>query len=149
MVSKPTGRQRGRPAGERRDLRDDPDCFAVALGLAFQIVFRVSQRRSFLLALALLKAQEVEPDATFQPEAWGGFLRPYQLNSKPASSTKNEKLSRFKSETWRLTQKATLALSPEEATFLKRQTRLFCSLLATGRPNKNRNGHDRKTVNIG
>ena len=100
MVTKPTGRQRGRPAGERRDLRDDPDCPALALGLAFQIVFRVSQRRSFLLALALLKAQEVEPDATShalrrdETGGLGGLLRAYELNSKPASSTKNEKLSR-------------------------------------------------------
>jgi hypothetical protein len=37
MVSKPTGRQRGRPAGERRDLRDDPDCSALALGSAFKL----------------------------------------------------------------------------------------------------------------
>jgi hypothetical protein len=149
MVTNPTGRQRGRPAGERRDLRDDPDCFALALGLAFQIVFRVSQRRSFLLALALLKAQEREPDATFQPAARGGFRRAYELKSKPASSTKNEKLSRFKGEAWRLTQNATLALSPEEAAFLKQQTRLFCSLLATERPNKNRNGLTEKNVSIG
>jgi hypothetical protein len=135
MVSKPTGRQRGRPAGERRDLRNDPDCPVLGLGLAFQVVFRVSQHRSFLLALALLKAQEVEPDATghalraTKPEVWGGFLRAYELKSKPSSSTKNEKLTRFKSEAYRLSEKATLALSPEEAAFLKQLTRLFCSLL--------------------
>jgi hypothetical protein len=146
VVSKLTGRPRGRPAGERRDLRNDPDCSALALGSAFQIVFRVSQRRSFLLALALLKAQEAEPNATghalraTKPEAWRGFLRAYEVNSKPASSTKNEKLVvKFKSEAYRLSEKATLALSPEEAAFLKQQTRLFCSLL---RPNKSWNGHD-------
>ncbi len=131
MVSKPTGRQRGRPAGERRDLRDDPDCPALALGSAFQIVFRVSQRRSFLLALAWLKAQEVEPHATFQPKARGDLRRAYKLNSKPASSAKNEKPSRFKGEVWRLTKKATLVLTPEEAAFLKEKTRLFCSLLTS------------------
>jgi hypothetical protein len=140
VVSKPTGRPRGRPAGERRDLRNDPDCPALALGSAYQIVRRVSQRRAFLLALAFLKAQEVEPDATFRPEARGGLRRAYELDPKPASSTKNEKLLRFKSEAFRLSEKArTLKLSPDEATFLKQLTRLFCSLL---RPNKSCNGHD-------
>jgi hypothetical protein len=86
----------------------------------------------------LLKAREAVPDAkghalrATKPEAWRGFLRAYELKSKPASSTKNEKRTRFKSEAWRLTQKATLALSPEEAAFLKQQTRLFCSLLTSG-----------------
>jgi hypothetical protein len=138
VVTKPTERPRGRPAGERRDLRNDPDCSALALGLAFQIVFRVSQRRSFLLALALLKAHEAEPDVTNLSKSLSkrlnrglGFLRAYELKAKPASATKNEKLVvKFKSEAFRLAQKeATLALSPEEADFLKQQTRLFCSLL--------------------
>jgi len=131
VVTKSTVSPRGRPAGERRDLRNDPDCPALALGLAFQIVLGLSQRRSFLLATALLKAQEVEPAATFHPEARSDFRRAYELSPKPASATKNEKPLRFKSEAWRLTKKATLALSPEEAAFLKQQTWLFCSLLAT------------------
>jgi hypothetical protein len=157
VVTKPTGRPRGRPAGERRDLRNDSDCSALALGSAFQIVFRVSPRRSFLLALVFLKAHEAEPDVTsLRPSMLKrlnrglGLLRAYELSPKPASSTKREKLVvKFKSEAFRLAQKATLELSPEEAAFLKQQTRLFCSLLTTGRPNKSCNGHDRKNVKLG
>jgi hypothetical protein len=133
MVTKPTGQPRGRPAGERRDLRDDPDCFALALGSAVQVTFGYSQRRSFLIALTLLKAKEIRQDATVQPEA-AGLLRRYELDSKPASSAKNEKPLRFKSEVWRITKKATtLTLTPEEMAFLKQQTRLFGSLLEGAR----------------
>jgi hypothetical protein len=55
MVTKPTGRPRARP---RISLRADPDRYAVALALSFEIDLGLSARKSALLAAAAICGQE-------------------------------------------------------------------------------------------
>jgi hypothetical protein len=136
VVTRATGKPRGRPAGERRDLREDPDGFVLALGLAFQILGAarlfppVSERRSFLLALAALEARATEPDATIRAgENW--LRRAYELPPRDATSRKNGKSKPpFKGRVSTLSKKAAFeGYTPDELDWLKNQTRLFCRLL--------------------
>jgi hypothetical protein len=137
MVTKATGKPRGRPAGERRDLREDPDGFALALGLAFQTLGAarlfppVSERKSFLLALAALEARPKEPDVTIRAgENW--LRRAYELPPKEATVRKNGKLEPpFKGRVSTLSKKAAFkGYTPDELGWLKNQIRSFCLLLS-------------------
>lgn len=136
MVTKATGKPRGRPAGERRDLREDPDGVALALGLAFQTLGAarlfpsVSGRKSFLLALAALEARAIEPNTTIRAgENW--LRRAYELPPKEATVRKNGKPEPpFKGRVSTLSKKAAFkGYTPDELDWLKDQTRLFCRLL--------------------
>jgi hypothetical protein len=66
VVSKPTGKPRGRPIGSRMDLRTDPDRYAVAVGLALQ-TFGHSQRKAFdLAATATPHCEEIKRQTQFK-----------------------------------------------------------------------------------
>jgi hypothetical protein len=61
MVTKPTGRPRARP---RVPLRSDPDRYAVAMALSFEIDLGLSARKAALLVAAVVAGREgdVEPE---------------------------------------------------------------------------------------
>jgi len=116
------GAVRGRPKGSRRDLRDEPDRFAVAYGLALQVL-GASQRKAFLMAAAMTPSSvEAAPDLSFHP-AQDGVRQSFELRPRPrplrSTKRKHEKPT-FKARAWALAKKATRTdYSPEEAMFLK------------------------------
>jgi hypothetical protein len=64
VVTPRTGRPRGRP---RKSLLDDPDRYAIALMLGFQTVYRVSEFKASVLAVALTEGEERQEGEWVRP----------------------------------------------------------------------------------
>ncbi|MGP8193386.1 MAG: hypothetical protein ACLQLT_12285 [Methylovirgula sp.] len=137
MVTKRTGRPRGRPAGERRDLRDDPDRRQVCFGLALQVL-GFDQHRAFVLAATGTPlSREIEPDLTIRPGEKLVRLA-FELTPKPWAASSQKKGTRritFAGRVTTLKRKSMrVDFTPEERVYVNRLVKAIATALIGGPP---------------